>query len=97
MARITTIHWTNVPAAPYRFAMPIPMPLGQVIDSLLHAEAAHMRAQLQQAAGVRLSRAEASRAWTAILEHKWLLSETLGRDVGLRVAAIDYFENVQHR
>ena len=30
-----------------------------------------------------------------IQEHKWFLSERLGRDVGARVAAVDYLENVQ--
>jgi transitional endoplasmic reticulum ATPase len=29
-----------------------------------------------------------------VLVHKWYLSERLGRDVGLKVATIDYFENV---
>jgi len=29
------------------------------------------------------------------LKHKWYVSERLGRDVGLRVAAVDYFENVR--
>jgi hypothetical protein len=33
----------------------------------------------------------------AIETHKWILSERLGRDVGLHVAAIDYFENVHPR
>jgi hypothetical protein len=33
--------------------------------------------------------------WPRLLEHKWYLGERLGRDVGLRVAALDFFENVQ--
>jgi transitional endoplasmic reticulum ATPase len=28
--------------------------------------------------------------WPRILQHKWLMSEKLGRDVGLRVACIDF-------
>jgi hypothetical protein len=32
--------------------------------------------------------------WSAIENHKWFLSERLGRDVGHAVAALDYFENV---
>jgi Zn/Cd-binding protein ZinT len=28
-------------------------------------------------------------------DHKWYLSERLGRDVGLFVAALDYFLNIQ--
>jgi hypothetical protein len=30
-----------------------------------------------------------------IKDHKWYLSERLGRDVGTIVAAIDYFLNIQ--
>ena len=33
--------------------------------------------------------------WPKILQHKWLLSEKLGRDVGLRVACIDFLENME--
>ncbi len=32
--------------------------------------------------------------WPKILQHKWLLSEKLARDVGLRVACIDFLENM---
>ncbi len=32
--------------------------------------------------------------WPKILQHKWLLSEKLGRDVGTRVACIDFLENM---
>jgi class 3 adenylate cyclase len=31
--------------------------------------------------------------WTHIQRHKWFLSEQLGRDVGIKVACIDYIEN----
>jgi len=33
--------------------------------------------------------------WSSILKHKWLLSEKLGRDVGLRTACIDFLENME--
>jgi transitional endoplasmic reticulum ATPase len=33
--------------------------------------------------------------WSKILKHKWLLSEKLGRDVGFRIACIDFLENVE--
>jgi transitional endoplasmic reticulum ATPase len=32
--------------------------------------------------------------WPKVLQHKWLLSEKLGRDVGLRIACIDFLENM---
>ena len=32
--------------------------------------------------------------WQKILKHKWLMSEKLNRDVGLRTACIDFLENM---
>ena len=32
--------------------------------------------------------------WAKILQHKWLMSEKLGRDVGLRTACTDFLENM---
>ncbi|MBF0510643.1 MAG: AAA family ATPase, partial [Deltaproteobacteria bacterium] len=34
--------------------------------------------------------------WSKIIKHKWLLSEKVGRDVGLRTACIDFLENMEH-
>ncbi|MBI4963371.1 MAG: AAA family ATPase [Desulfomonile tiedjei] len=31
--------------------------------------------------------------WVKILQHKWFLSERLGRDVGIKVACVDFIEN----
>ena len=53
------------------------------------------RRSLRKLAGVRLSESEARAVWPQVLEHKWYMGERLGRDVGLRVAAVDYFENVR--
>ena len=50
---------------------------------------------IRRLAGVRLPEPAARAAWARILEHKWYLGERLGRDVGLRVAAVDYFENIE--
>lgn len=33
--------------------------------------------------------------WPKILQHKWLLSEKLGRDVGLRTACVDFVDNME--
>jgi hypothetical protein len=52
---------------------------------------------LKELAYAKISRAEIRYAWSYILEHKWYMSERLGRDVGLKVAAVDFFENVQPR
>jgi uncharacterized protein DUF4032 len=56
--------------------------------------ARRLRRELRRLAGVELSAREASAVWPSVLEHKWYLGERLGRDVGLRVAAVDYFENI---
>ena len=53
----------------------------------------HVR-ELRKLAGVKLSAREAEAVWSRLLEHKWYLGERLGRDVGLRVAAADFFENI---
>ena len=37
----------------------------------------------------------AAELWPRIVQHKWLMSEKLGRDVGLRVACIDFLENME--
>ena len=52
------------------------------------------RRSLRKLTGVKLSASEARVVWPRVLEHKWYLGERLGRDVGLRVAAVDYFENI---
>jgi hypothetical protein len=57
--------------------------------------ARRLRRSLRQLAGVELSASEARAVWPSVLEHKWYLGERLGRDVGLRVAAVDFFENVR--
>jgi hypothetical protein len=36
---------------------------------------------------------EAKYLWNRIVDHKWHVSERLKRDIGFRVAAVDYVEN----
>lgn len=74
---------------PLSFETEVPAPPVAVEPS-----ARRLRRSLRQLAGVELSAAEARAVWPSVLEHKWFLGERLGRDVGLRVAAVDYFENV---
>ncbi|MDA8088619.1 MAG: AAA family ATPase [Nitrospiraceae bacterium] len=44
--------------------------------------------------GARFEPEIARDLWQKILQHKWLMSEKLGRDVGLRTACIDFLENM---
>src|SRR5918998_6401575 len=73
----------------------IPFRLDYVIDKANDRGACEEQEVLKELAGVKLPPAEARAEWPRVLEHKWLVSERLGRDVGLRVAALDYFENVR--
>jgi transitional endoplasmic reticulum ATPase len=45
--------------------------------------------------GARFDPDAAEDLWPKILQHKWLMSEKLGRDVGLKTACIDFIENVE--
>ncbi len=48
---------------------------------------------LEEFTGKRFSRNESDTIWANVVNHKWNISERLGRDVGFRVAAIDFIEN----
>jgi hypothetical protein len=49
----------------------------------------------QALAGTGLSHKQLNKVLPYIQNHKWYVSERLGRDVGLRVTAIDFIENVR--
>ena len=51
------------------------------------------RKLLSKYTGSRISQREGNYLWPRIADHKWYLSERLSRDVGFRVAAVDYVEN----
>lgn len=44
---------------------------------------------------IRLPEDEAKRDWKEILKHKYILSERLGRNVGIHVASLDYYTNIK--
>lgn len=78
------------------FSMPLSLGDEEAGAATVVRDARRLRRSLKELAGVRLSASEACDVWPQVLEHKWYLGERLGRDVGMRVAAVDYFENV-HR
>lgn len=45
--------------------------------------------------GVRLDEQKARTDWKYILDHKYLMSEKLSRNVGIRVAALDFYTNIK--
>jgi hypothetical protein len=73
----------------------IPFRLDYVIEKAAGEGECEEQKVLKELAGVKLRPAEARAEWPRVLEHKWFVSERLGRDIGLRVAALDYFENVR--
>ncbi|MEP6743099.1 MAG: DUF4032 domain-containing protein [bacterium] len=73
--------------------MPIPFKLDYVIEKVATTAWREQRT-IKRLTGLNLPLLEAEAVWPRILEHKWYVSERLGRDTGLRVAAIDYFENI---
>ncbi|MEK8023984.1 MAG: GGDEF domain-containing protein [Candidatus Hydrogenedentota bacterium] len=54
----------------------------------LYSEIIHTMSQL------RFTEEVARRKWDAILKHKYCMSERQGRNVGIRVAMLDYFLNI---
>lgn len=77
--------------------MPIPTPLEYVIDCLRRDESEVERRMLRELTGLTVPAEEARALWPRLLDHKWYMSERMGRDVGLRVAAIDFFGHVEPR
>lgn len=67
--------------------------LDYVIEKTLANDLSGAQKNLRDFVGENFSRAEAELVWKRVLDHKWHVSERLKRDVGLRVAAIDYVEN----
>jgi len=45
--------------------------------------------------GIEFEEKEARDYWGEILKHKYIMSSRLGRNVGIRVAALDYFTNIK--
>ncbi len=51
-------------------------------------------AELEPLVSLGIAPLDAPRLLEEINVHKWYMSERMGRDVGLRTAAIDYIENI---
>ena len=71
--------------------------LNSIFDKVTQPQLTDAQRTLNALAGLNLSAPEARELLPQVGEHKWYLSERLGRDVGWRVAAADYFENVNPR
>lgn len=70
----------------------IPFKLDYVIEEVASQTMA-AQGMIQASTGKVVRKEEALQVWRRIDDHKWFLSERLGRDVGVRVAAVDYIDN----
>jgi transitional endoplasmic reticulum ATPase len=61
------------------------------IENLTSEECA---ARIYECSSHRFEPDIAAELWGKMLQHKWVMSERLGRDVGMKVACIDFIENI---
>jgi hypothetical protein len=69
-------------------------PLDYVIDRTIEKSLSKEQWLLKELTGKRFNAKESEALWKRISDHKWYVSEQLGRDIGLKVAAIDFVENL---
>lgn len=67
--------------------------LDYVVEEVLKGLPSQEQIFLKKHIGKDFPKTEAKYLWERIGNHKWYVSERLGRDIGLRVAAVDYIEN----
>lgn len=67
--------------------------LDHTIDKTLNLKPTLEQKFLLEFTGKNFPEIEAKGLWARIIDHKWYISERLNRDIGLRVAAVDYVQN----
>ncbi len=67
--------------------------LDYVIEEVLKSEPNGEQLSLKKLVGQDFTKEEAASVWEKVNDHKWYIGERLKRDVGLKVAVIDYLEN----
>lgn len=68
-------------------------PLDYVVDEVKKNEPSKEQLLLKKYAGSYYTKEEAGYIWERVLDHKWYIGERLKRDVGFRVATVDFIEN----
>jgi len=66
-----------------------------LLDSIGKKPGTYYRELIFALIQIRLPEEEAKRDWKEILKHKYLLSEKLGRNVGIHVSSLDYYTNIK--
>jgi hypothetical protein len=67
--------------------------LDYTIEKVLQDSPSREQKILLELAGENFPKEEAKVLWEKVQDHKWYVSERLRRDVGFRVAAVDFIEN----
>jgi hypothetical protein len=67
--------------------------LDYVVDEVLKSLPTEEQIFLKKYLNRDFPKKEAKYLWERIVDHKWYIGERLKRDVGFRVAAVDYIEN----
>lgn len=52
-------------------------------------------ALIYEFSGQKVEPKTAEDLWPKVMQHKWVLSEKLGRDVGMKLACLDFMENIE--
>ena len=67
--------------------------LDYTIEKTLNLKPSLEQKFLLEYTGKNFPAKEAEKLWLKVIDHKWYVSERLNRDIGLRVAAVDYIGN----
>jgi len=67
--------------------------LDYVVEEIKKNEPSVEQNNLKKYVGANFNKEEAAFIWGRVIDHKWYMGERLKRDIGLRVAAVDYVEN----
>ena len=67
--------------------------LDYVVEEVLKNQPSFEQQTLKDYTGASFTKPEAKYIWKRVIDHKWYVGECLKRDIGLRVAAVDYVEN----
>ncbi len=67
--------------------------LDYVVEEIKKNEPSFEQQTLKKYVSADYTKEEAKYVWERVIDHKWYVGERLKRDVGLRVAAVDYVEN----
>ncbi len=67
--------------------------LDYVVEKVIQDQPSKEQVVLRKLTDENFTKKEAKLIWEKVVDHKWYIGERLKRDVGERVAAVDYIEN----